>query len=661
MTSFLTRVGRVTATAATGLIALVVVAAPAFAEPSGRISDLKPSPDGTLTLVFSASDLPENVSIDPASVTASVDGTSVSAKAVLVSAQAPVARTAVLAIDTSASMEGAKLQAAKQAATTYLDAAPDDLMIGLVTFDRDARVSVSPTIDRAALKAEISGLKTKDGTALFDGVVLASETVGKTGSRSILLLSDGGDYDSRTTGPEATAAVASSGATLDAVALATSTAQLGVLTDLATATGGKVVPSSADAAELAAAFAASARAVDNQLSVTIQVPAALASSGRSVTVSAVAGGTTLTDSAYVPIPGAPQASPGATELSAAGPIPVSSPAIYDRVDKTWLWAGLIAIFVGVGIMLAVAFIRASRKSSTSVRGRMSIYTLGGGRAIRKESETTSTALGDTQVARSAVELADRAVRSRDVEELLERKLDAAGLPLKPGEWALVHVGIAVGSGLLLLLLTGGRIVASLVGLILGVVLPWVYLGIKESRRQAAFYSQLPDTLQLLAGSLSAGYSLPQAVDTVVREGQDPMAAEFNRALVEARLGVPIEDAMDNIADRMNSQDFHWVVLAIRVQREVGGNLAEVLTTVAATLRERERLRRQVQVLSAEGRLSAVIIALIPILFAVFLLIARPTYLEPLYSTPLGLLMLGFGAFMLVVGIFWLRRVVQVEV
>ncbi len=129
----------------------------------------------------------------------------------------------------------------------------------------------------------------------------------------------------------------------------------------------------------------------------------------------------------------------------------------------------------------------------------------------------------------------------------------------------------------------------------------------------------------------------------MREGNDPIAAEFNRALVEARLGVPIEEALDNIADRMNSQDFHWVVLAIRVQREVGGNLAEVLTNVAATLRERERLRRQVQVLSAEGRLSAVIIALIPILFAVFLLLARPTYLEPLYTTAdRRLLMLGFG-------------------
>jgi tight adherence protein B len=140
-----------------------------------------------------------------------------------------------------------------------------------------------------------------------------------------------------------------------------------------------------------------------------------------------------------------------------------------------------------------------------------------------------------------------------------------------------------------------------------------------------------------------------------------MSTAFNRALVEARLGGPIEEALDNSAARMNSEDFHWVVLAIRVQRDVGGNLAEVLTTVAATLRERERLRRQVQVLSAEGRLSAVIIALIPIMFALFLVVVRPEYIQPLYTTVIGLVMLGFGALMMLVGIIWLRRVVQVEV
>ncbi len=172
---------------------------------------------------------------------------------------------------------------------------------------------------------------------------------------------------------------------------------------------------------------------------------------------------------------------------------------------------------------------------------------------------------------------------------------------------------------------------------------------------------LPDTLQLLAGSLAAGYSMPQAVDTVVREANPPISTEFNRAMVETRLGVDLEDALQGIADRMGSVDFAWVVMAIRIQREVGGNLAEVLTTVAATLRERERLRRQVQVLSAEGRLSAWILGGLPIVFALYLLLARPDYLLPMVQNVLGWIMLGMGLILLIVGALWLRKVVKVEV
>ena len=214
---------------------------------------------------------------------------------------------------------------------------------------------------------------------------------------------------------------------------------------------------------------------------------------------------------------------------------------------------------------------------------------------------------------------------------------------------------------MLLLISGGKIFPTLLGLLIGLALPWAYLNMKESKRTTAFLAQLPDTLQLVAGSLSAGYSMPQAMDTVVREGQQPITGEFNRALVEARLGVPIEDAMDGVAERMKSKDFAWVVMAIRIQREVGGNLAELLTTVAATLRERERLRRQVQVLSAEGRLSAWILGLLPVVFGLYLSVARPEYLKPLVSEPLGWLLLGFGFVLLVVGALWLRKAVKVEV
>ena len=147
--------------------------------------------------------------------------------------------------------------------------------------------------------------------------------------------------------------------------------------------------------------------------------------------------------------------------------------------------------------------------------------------------------------------------------------------------------------------------------VLGMVLPWLYLKWRHRRRLNAFNGQLAETLGLMAGGLQAGLSLPQAVDTVVREGIEPMAGELRRALVEQRLGIDIADGLEGVGQSMESEDFGWVVMAIRIQREVGGNLAEILHTVAGTLREREYLRRQVKALSAEGRLSGYILTALP--------------------------------------------------
>jgi tight adherence protein B len=313
---------------------------------------------------------------------------------------------------------------------------------------------------------------------------------------------------------------------------------------------------------------------------------------------------------------------------------------------------LVIVYVALGTM------KRDEKQGR-VRRRLSIYTLTG-RAPVKQEETT-TALGSSQVARSAVEFAGKVVKQRDFESALALRLEAAGLPLRAAEWMLIHIAIAIGAAIILLLISGGKVLPTIIGLVLGLVLPWTYLGVKESRRTSAFLAQLPDTLQLVAGSLSAGYSMPQAIDTVVREGSQPISGEFNRALVEARLGVPIEDAMEGIADRMKSRDFAWVVMAIRIQREVGGNLAELLTTVSNTLRERETLRRQVKVLSAEGRLSAWILGLLPIVFAVYLMIAQPKYLKPLVSEALGWFLVTIGVVLLIIGTLWMRKAVKVEV
>ncbi|MGI8888389.1 MAG: ATPase, T2SS/T4P/T4SS family [Nocardioidaceae bacterium] len=181
------------------------------------------------------------------------------------------------------------------------------------------------------------------------------------------------------------------------------------------------------------------------------------------------------------------------------------------------------------------------------------------------------------------------------------------------------------------------------------------------RRMKKFNGALAQTLQIIAGALQAGLSLPQAIDTFVQEGDEAVAGEFRRAIIEQRLGVDIEDSLDSVADRMDSEDFKWVVMAVRIQREVGGNLAELLLTVAATLREREYLRRQVQVLSAEGKMSAYILGGLPPAFFLYLSVARPTYLHPMLHTSLGMLMLGVAAVMMTVGGFWMKQTVKVEV
>jgi tight adherence protein B len=333
------------------------------------------------------------------------------------------------------------------------------------------------------------------------------------------------------------------------------------------------------------------------------------------------------------------------------------------IAKPVLVFALLAFFLGTTVLIATVLgaITRSGRPEERIRRRLSFYTLSGRQARLDRQVEQHTMLGNSLLARSAVELAEKVTQRRGLGDAVDDRLEAAALPIRTPEWLLVHLASAVGLGLLFLALSGGSLLATIFGLVLGLTGPWIFLVVRQDRRESAFLSQLPDTLQMLAGSLQAGYSLPQALDTVVREGQPPMSVEFNRALVESRLGMPVEDALEGIGRRLASQDFSWVVMAVRIQRDVGGNLAELLKTVADTLRERERLRRQVKVLSAEGRLSGWILGGLPVVFFVYLALANPTYLRPLWSSLLGGLMLGLALVLLAVGAFWLTRVIKVEV
>jgi tight adherence protein B len=632
--------------AAAVLLALVLPAATASAV-TGRITQIE-SVNRTLRLVFAADSLPAGVKLDPTSVTVTIGGTKIESQASFVSGEA-VRRTAELVIDTSGSMKGEGIAGAKSAALAFVDAVPKDVRVGLVTFSDTASVRVRPSLDRAAVRGAVNGLAPTGETALRDGVLLGLRELGGTGVRSMLILSDGADTVSKATQPATIAAVKSSNVTVDAVAFQTKEGEDTDLKAYAVTGHGHTVAAS-KAGDVGAAFREAARAISNQLVVTADVPPGV-SGIVTVGVSATAGTTTLSDEAVTTV--------AAVEVKTeTGPRPVAiSPGRF--ANKTLLWVALGAMFVALLLIFGIGLgtLTPDRKQGR-MRRRLSLYTLTG-RAQPEAHEPT--ALGDSGVARSAVEMAGRVVRQRDLETALAARLERAGSAFKPAEWLLIHAGVTIGAALLMLLLFAGRVLPTLIGFGFGLLGPYVYLRFRAGRRMAAFMAQLPDTFQLISGSLSAGYSLPQAIDAVVREGAQPMAGEFSRAIIESRLGVPVEDAMENIALRMDSEDFAWVVMAIRIQREVGGNLAEVLSTVAQTMRERERVRRQVRVLSAEGRLSAWVLGSLPPVFLTYLLLVRPHYVKPLFTDKIGIAMLLTVGTVFVGGVFWLRKVVQVEV
>jgi tight adherence protein B len=261
----------------------------------------------------------------------------------------------------------------------------------------------------------------------------------------------------------------------------------------------------------------------------------------------------------------------------------------------------------------------------------------------------------------ALHVADWFVRIRNSGAKIAMNLDRAGLELKPKEWMAIRLSAAAVFTALTLLMTGSLFLAVPIGFLLAWLPTALFLRVKTAKRCAAFADQLPDVLQLVASSLRSGFSLSQGLDSVVSEGSQPVAPEISRALAEARLGIDLEDALDKVAERMRCTDLSWVVMAIRISRQVGGNLAEVLSTTVHTMRERAQMKRQVRALSAEGRLSAYVLVALPVGVGLWLFAIRREYVRPLYTTGPGIVMLSMALVGITIGGWWLSRIVKVEV
>ena len=323
---------------------------------------------------------------------------------------------------------------------------------------------------------------------------------------------------------------------------------------------------------------------------------------------------------------------------------------------------MLAVVVGLVALAAFALgwlllgTAARVKADRDMAARMAAI----GRPVPQSDASAVGKAGTGWIPESVSSFGERFATSQGFSEKLDGQLEAAGVSLRSGEFVVATVGAALLGGVLGMALLQDLLLAGVTGLIGGVA-PTLVLRMSLGRRGEKMREQLPDVLTIMASSLRAGHSFLQALDTTAREIAAPANVEFQRLVAEIRLGRPAEDALESLADRVGSSDFRWAVLAVNIQREVGGNLAEILDNVSDTLRERATMRRQIRVLTAEGRLSAWVLAILPFAIAIYMFAVNPDYISLLFTTQIGLFMLGTAGVLMVLGILWMRKIVDIDV
>ena len=327
--------------------------------------------------------------------------------------------------------------------------------------------------------------------------------------------------------------------------------------------------------------------------------------------------------------------------------------------------------VAAGAIFLIAIGIATSGSGSAVSTRLERYASGRDGAAAAAAGSG----GLSEMISSSVALAqlNRVVERRDFGANLAREIARADLKIKVSEYLAIWAGAIVGLPLLFIVLSLGlpalrNPIALLVAALIGFMLPRFWLGRRKSGRLNAFNKQLPDTITLLANALRAGSSFLQAIELVVRESRPPVSTEFGRVIREVNLGLPFEQALENMVRRVRSDDLELMATAISIQHTVGGNLAEILDSIAYTIRERVRIKGEIKTLTAQQRLSGYVVGFLPIGLAGFLFVAAPNFMEPMFANPpavlglpAGVVILIFGGFMMFMGFMFIRKIVDIEV
>jgi tight adherence protein B len=613
------------------IAALVGIAPVASAAPGAELTEASGAAFPAKSFVLT---LPERRALRPGDVEVRENGEEVEGLRV-VPGDAAGAKTfgAMLVIDTSRSMRGRPLGAAMAAARRFAAQRPAQQRLGVVFFNRDATVALRPTTDAARIATVLAAAPPLGkGTRIYDAAALAVRTLGeaRVSAGSLVVLSDGADVGSDLS-PEAVADSARRSRTrVFTVGLRSRSYDGSTLRSLAASAQGRYAE--ADERQLAPLFAALGRRFGREYLIDYR---SLSASSARVEVSARVAG----------IPGAAMFSYTAPAFAVrgAGAARPSRQGFIGSSRSLALAAALAALLVGF-----VAFLVA-RPARRTVPMRIAAFT-GSASAVDEQdvAPDVTADLGANERRRAP---------SRPWARFAE-DVEIAGFSASPGRiagWTLVVECLVLAATVAL---------HSPVLVVLLVLEPFVarkFVSARANRTRREFEGQLADNLQVVAAAMRAGQSFNGALAVAVQEAAEPARRELLRTVTDERLGVPLDEALGRTARRMRNEELEYVGLVATLQRETGGNTAEVLDRVTETIRERAELKRLVRTLTAQGRLGGVIVSSIPVALTALFLVISPGYFDPLLKSAVGVALIVLSVAMLAGGWLAIRKIVDIEV
>ena len=550
-------------------------------------------------------------------------------------------KSVVLAIDRSQSMLGAPLANAIAAARSFLATKPAADRLAVASFATKPTMLTDFSTKRSDLDGALRAIKVDpvQGTTLYDAIVRASNTLASEPleARVIIVVTDGNETRSSASLTDAISAARKAGTAIYVVAIESPKFNPAPLRKLAKDTGG-AYHGTASSATLGAEYAA----IASELRRTWRLDYATAARpGETVFLEA-----TWNSEKSVPEPLALPSSlgPGSDDKKPSHLLP-------EVFYKTVLGTQLMAI-VSFFIVLIAASIALTTVKGARLKKRLAPH-LAKDLAPQKRK-------GDRERLAAAAGLfnaTETAFEGWKLWKRLDRLVEKSDLPIRTVELFYLMCGSALVGGLLATMLTPSMLI-SIAAFAGGGFVPVSFVWFKASRRLKAFENQLPDVLITLAAALKAGHSFKQGLQTIVDEGNPPASKEFHRVLAEARLGKPVEQALSDMSERLGSKNFDFVITAVKIQQQVGGSLAGLIDMVADTVRQRQQFARKIKGLTAMGRAGAYVLIGLPFFIGAMITIINPTYMDPLYHSSTGHMLIYIGLGMMAFGSLCLKKIVS---